>query len=98
MGIPSADDLSKMKHLQSLASSHIDSDQIKRIAAKLLATMFYFETTENVMEQVDGSFVIQGKYLPSYSRVHIIPNRFRLHSLPSTEPNFRHCQSRQVDP
>ena len=59
MGIPSADDLSKMKHLRSLASSHIDSDQIKRIAAKLLATVFYFETTENVLEQVDGTFVTQ---------------------------------------
>ncbi len=72
MGIPSADDLSKMKHLRSLASSHIDSDQIKRIAAKLLATVFYFETTENVLEQVDGTFVTQGKYLPSHSFVRII--------------------------
>lgn len=75
MGIPSADDLSKMKHLKSLASSHIDTDQIKRIAAKLLASVFYFETTENVMEQVDGAFVTQGKYLPSHSLAHIVANR-----------------------
>ena len=50
LGLPAADDLSKMKQIQSLAKAHIDLAQIKKIADKLLATLFYFETIEEVTD------------------------------------------------
>ena len=65
MGIPGADDLPKMKHLQSLTSSHVDMQQIKEIASRLLATLFYFEIVENVVELIDGRFLAKGMTLSS---------------------------------
>jgi len=50
LGLPAADDLSKMKQIQSLAKVHMDMTQIKKIADKLLATLFYFETIEDVTD------------------------------------------------
>lgn len=75
MSMPSADDLPKMKHLQSLVRSHIDAEQIKNMAARLLATVFYFEPIENVIERADGTFMAQGNYFPSYSRLHVVLTR-----------------------
>lgn len=70
MGIPAAEDLSKMRHVQTLASSHIDMQQIREIAARLLATLFYFETMDNAVELIDGKFLAKGMFIPRYMSMH----------------------------
>jgi hypothetical protein len=70
MGIPAAEDLPKMRHMQTLASSHIDMQHIREIAARLLATLFYFETMDNAVELTDGKFLAKGTVIPRSMSMH----------------------------
>jgi hypothetical protein len=61
ISLPQEDDVSEMEALQRLVRAHIEPETIKITAAKLLAAMFYFETDRDIVEQVDGHFIAQGK-------------------------------------
>jgi hypothetical protein len=58
--LPPADD---MKSLQNLVQSKINADQIKRLAAQLFATLFYFESLGTSLEASDNQCLVQGKLL-----------------------------------
>ena len=62
VSLPAADDLSRMKRLQTLARAHIDAQEIKKIAAKLMATLFYFELAESALpfERTNGATIASG--------------------------------------
>jgi hypothetical protein len=64
--LPASDDVSQMKNIQMLARTHIDQREIKNIAAKLLASLFYFETMEDVVEQADELSTVQGMSVVNY--------------------------------
>ena len=61
IGLPAIDDIEKMQSIRSMAGTHIDHYEIKTIATRLLAAMFYFETDRDIVEQVDGRFIAQGE-------------------------------------
>jgi hypothetical protein len=61
--LPAPDDIGRMMSLQNLVRSCIDGDQIKRLAAQLFATLFYFESSDTILETSDNQFLVQGKLL-----------------------------------
>ena len=61
--LPAPDDTGRMKSLQNLVRSCINGDQIKRLAAQLFATLFYFESSDTILETSDNQFLVQGKLL-----------------------------------
>lgn len=61
--LPAPDDISRMKSLQNLVQSRVNGDQIKRLAAQLFATLFYFESSDTILETSDNQFLVQGKLL-----------------------------------
>jgi len=82
ISLPPVEDVSEMDALQRLVRAHIDPDIIKITAAKLLAAMFYFETDRDIVEQVDGRLIAQGKR--SSLTLHIADN-FRISALPNSQ-------------
>jgi hypothetical protein len=54
--LPAPDNIYHMKSLQNLQNGH----QIKRLAAQLFATLFYFESLD-IQETSDNQFIVQGK-------------------------------------
>jgi hypothetical protein len=87
--LPAPDDIGRMMSLQNLVRSCIDGDQIKRLAAQLFATLFYFESSDTILETSDNQFLVQGKLLSSMfleacstnplseSRKHLVPSSKR---------------------
>jgi hypothetical protein len=72
--LPASDDIAQMKPLQNLARSHIDSLEIKTIAAKLLATLFYFENVQDVVVRPDGRYFVQGSCMLKHTSKTRVPN------------------------
>lgn len=61
--LPASDDVGQMKNLRILARPHIDKQEIQNIAAKLLATLFYFESVEDLSESTNVVCTTKGKHL-----------------------------------
>jgi hypothetical protein len=59
--LPAPDDIGGMKSLQSLVQKYVNKDQVKRIAAQLFATLFYFESSDTILETLDNQLLVQGK-------------------------------------
>lgn len=61
--LPAPDDIGGMKSLENLIQTYVDDDEIKRIAAQLFATLFYFESSDTILETSDNQLLVQGKLL-----------------------------------
>jgi hypothetical protein len=59
--LPSSDDLGALEDLRSTIRGHIDRNEVKVLAAKLLATLFYYEPFGNLAQQSDGTWLSTGK-------------------------------------
>jgi hypothetical protein len=60
IGVPAADDVGRMKPFQNMARLGIEKQQIKNLAAELLAALFYFEGVDDIMELANGRSVAEG--------------------------------------
>jgi hypothetical protein len=60
IGLPAVDDIDKIHTLRHMTRAHIDKYEVKTLASKLLAALFYFETDRDIVEQADGQLVAQG--------------------------------------
>jgi hypothetical protein len=58
--LPQSDDLGSLEDLRNTIHDQIDRNEIKSLAAKLLATLFYYETVGNIAQQGDGTWVSTG--------------------------------------
>jgi hypothetical protein len=56
--LPQSDNLSSIEELKS--TIQIDRNEVKSLAAKLLATLFYYETVGDIAQQADGTWVSTG--------------------------------------
>jgi hypothetical protein len=66
--LPASDGIESIDSIQSVVQNYYASgNQIKRLAAQLFATLFYFECSETILETEDNQVTVQGKYtyLPS---------------------------------
>lgn len=61
--LPAPDDIGGMKSLQNLVQKYVNEDQVKRIAAQLFATLFYFESSDIILETSDNQLLVRGKLL-----------------------------------
>ena len=59
--LPEYDDLASLKRLQSLVSERIDSEDVRKLASQLFATLFYFEKLDVVDEASSDNIVVIGK-------------------------------------
>lgn len=66
--LPAPDDISGMRSLPSLVRKYVNEDQVKRIAAQLFAMLFYFESSDTILETSDNQLFVLGKLLRPYSR------------------------------
>jgi hypothetical protein len=61
-GLPATDDIGGIKSLQTLVKTHYaHGDKIKRLAAQLFATLFYFECLDTIPEIANKQLIVQGK-------------------------------------
>ncbi|KIW04786.1 uncharacterized protein PV09_03974 [Verruconis gallopava] len=58
--LPSSDDLGSLEELRDKIRSQIDKNEIKALAAKLLAALFYYETIGDLAQQADGTWMSTG--------------------------------------
>ena len=59
--LPAVDDVGGMKSLQRMVREHTGiSAEIRRLAPRLVASLFYFELSEPILEAPGGSFVAKG--------------------------------------
>jgi hypothetical protein len=65
VSLPERDDLDSIEALQGLFKSVVDMDEIRKLALRLFANLFYFEPAEHKDETSDEGYV-QGIFLSSY--------------------------------
>lgn len=58
--LPQGDDIKSLESLRKTVHDQIDKSEVKALAAKLLATLFYFETQQDLAQQADGQWVSIG--------------------------------------
>lgn len=63
--LPESDDLHNLEFLQSMTKSYFNMEEIRKIALRLFAKLFYFEEIERSDDILDDEFVLQGKSSPT---------------------------------
>ena len=58
--LPSSDDLDQLEGFKMTVRELVDRNEIKTLAAKLLATLFYYEPVGNLAQQADGTWMSTG--------------------------------------
>ena len=58
--LPRSDDLDELEALSTSASGLIDKTEVRRLAAKLLATLFYYEPVGDLAQQANGAWMSTG--------------------------------------
>jgi hypothetical protein len=58
--LPARDDLDSLELLQSVPESYFDTEEIRKIAFRLFANLFYFEEQEEKGERLDDENGLQG--------------------------------------
>jgi hypothetical protein len=67
--LPVIDDVGRMESLQRMVREHVGiSVEIRKLAPRLLASLFYFELSEPILEAPDNGFVAKGSSHKHMSR------------------------------
>lgn len=69
--LPAPDDLGSLELLQSVPKSYFDTEEIRKIAFRLFANLFYFEEQDQKGESLDDENVLQGMSKPGYNDVRV---------------------------
>jgi hypothetical protein len=58
--LPAIDDFSSVELLRDMVKTHTDSKEIRKVASRLIAKLFYFETVGE-MEKIGNDFFMRGQ-------------------------------------
>jgi len=59
--VPHVDELSAINRIQAMVKSHINPNEIRVVAARLFASLFYVDSDGTADEQPDGGYLIPSK-------------------------------------